>query len=100
MGKMANQKCYYFSPSLFIGFFYFRCMKKLKSIRDYLTVVWIISFVARIISKTTHLFEMPTWVVYFTIATILIVIFLSIVIYILEYKGPSGYRSKRARTKY
>jgi uncharacterized membrane protein YhdT len=49
-------------------------MKKLKSIRDYLAVVWVISFVARIISKTTHLFEIPKWFGYLIIATVLIVI--------------------------
>tara|TARA_B100000959_G_C14658237_1_gene491317 strand:- start:37 stop:237 length:201 start_codon:yes stop_codon:yes gene_type:complete len=62
-------------------------MKKLKSIRDYLTVVWVIGFVARIISKTTHLFEIPKWFGYLIIATVLIVIGLSIFIYVIEKRN-------------
>ena len=65
-------------------FIYFRQMKKLKSIRDYLTVVWGISFIARIISKTTNLFEIPQWVGHLIIVAIIIVIGLSILIYVIE----------------
>ena len=62
-------------------------MKRLKSIRDYLTVVWGISFIARIISKTTNLFEIPKWFGSIIIATILIVIGLSIFIYVIEKRN-------------
>ena len=68
-------------------------MKKLKSIRDYLTVVWVISFIARIISKTTNLFEIPKFIGHLIIATIVIVIGLSIFIYVVEKqnKKPPNY---------
>jgi len=59
-------------------------MKKLKSIRDYLTVVWGISFIARIISKTTNLFEIPKLIGQLIIVAIIIVIGLSILIYVIE----------------
>ena len=59
-------------------------MKKLKSIRDYLTVLWVISFIARIISKTTNLFEIPKLIGHLIIAAIVIVIGLSIFIYVIE----------------
>ena len=59
-------------------------MKKLKSIRDYLTVVWVISFIARIISKTTNLFEILKLIGHLIIATIVLVIGLSIFIYVIE----------------
>ena len=59
-------------------------MKKLKSIRDYLTVVWVISFIVRIISKTTNLFEIAKLIGHLIIAAIVIVIGLSIFIYVIE----------------
>ena len=59
-------------------------MKKLKSIRDYLTLVWVISFIARIISKTTNLFEIPKLIGHLIIVAIIIVIGLSILIYVIE----------------
>ena len=59
-------------------------MKKLKIIRDIFTVIWGISLVARIISKTTNLFEIPKGVGYIIFISVLISIGLSIFIYIKE----------------
>ena len=39
-------------------------MKNLKDIRDVLGAIWIISIVARIISKVTDIYEMPQSVSY------------------------------------
>ena len=59
-------------------------MKKLKIIRDIFTAIWGISIVARIISKTTNLFEIPKGVGYIIFISVLISIGLSIFIYIKE----------------
>lgn len=59
-------------------------MKKLKIIRDIFTVIWGISLVARIISKTTNLFEIPKGIGYIIFISVLISIGLSIFIYIKE----------------
>ena len=62
-------------------------MKKLKSLRAPLAIIWFISIVARIISKTTDLFEIATWFMQITVFIIFTVIGLSIFIYVNERKN-------------
>tara|TARA_B110000003_G_scaffold46810_1_gene45184 strand:- start:393 stop:632 length:240 start_codon:yes stop_codon:yes gene_type:complete len=70
--------------SKFRGHFYIYTkliMKSLKKIRDILSVVWGISIVARIVSKTTNLFEIPKWSGVAILINIFLVILLSVFIY-------------------
>ena len=61
-------------------------MKKLKDLRDILAVIWGISIVARIVSKSTKLYVMPKWSGILIAGIILIVIILSLYIHLKEYK--------------
>tara|TARA_B100001758_G_scaffold101723_1_gene87070 strand:+ start:366 stop:566 length:201 start_codon:yes stop_codon:yes gene_type:complete len=59
-------------------------MKNLKDIRDVLGAIWIISIVARIISKVTDIYEMPQWSEYVIAGIIFLVISLSLYIHLKE----------------
>ena len=56
-------------------------MDILKSIRDYLGVIWALSLLFRIIGKITGVYEIPDWFKFFVFATIAIIIVLSVIIY-------------------
>ena len=62
-------------------FRYIYLVDKLKSIRDYLGVLWALSLLFRIIGKITGIYEIPDWFKFFVFATIAIIIVLSVIIY-------------------
>jgi hypothetical protein len=56
-------------------------MHKLKSIRDYVGVIWALSLLFRIIGKITGIYEIPDWFKFFVFVTIATIIILSGIIY-------------------
>lgn len=61
-------------------------MKKLKEIRDVLSVVWGISIVVRFVGKLTDLYVMPKWSGYVILGIVFTVAILSAYIYFKEKK--------------
>ena len=61
-------------------------MKKLKEIRDVLSVIWGISIVVRVVGKVTDLYVMPKWSGDMIIGIIFTVAILSGYIYFKEKK--------------
>ena len=59
-------------------------MKKLKEIRDVLSVIWGISIVVRVVGKVTDLYVMPKWSGDMIIGIIFTVAILSAYIYFKE----------------
>ena len=59
-------------------------MKKLKTIKNILGVLWGVSIVVRIFGKLTGLYEIPKWSGYLIIATIFLYIVLSLYFYFKE----------------
>jgi hypothetical protein len=62
-------------------------IKKIKLIRDYLSVFWGFSIVYRIFGKVTGLYEVPKWLGLIIFITIMTVILLSARIYFIERKN-------------
>ncbi|MFL2621422.1 MAG: hypothetical protein ACJ0P3_02425 [Flavobacteriaceae bacterium] len=62
-------------------------INKIKSTRDYLSVVWGISIVYRIFGKVTGLYEVPKWLGSIIFVLIITVILLSAAIYFIERKN-------------
>ena len=62
-------------------------IKKIKQIRDYLSVFWGISIVYRIFGKVTGLYEVPKWLGSIIFVIIMTVILLSATIYFIERKN-------------
>jgi|TARA_B100001094_G_scaffold98542_1_gene94753 hypothetical protein len=61
-------------------------VKKLKEIRDVLSVVWGISIVVRFVGKLTDLYVMPKWSGYVILGIVFTVAILSAYIYFKEKK--------------
>lgn len=59
-------------------------IKKIKPIRDYLSVFWGISIVYRIFGKVSGLYEVPKWLGSIIFIVIMTVILLSAAIYFIE----------------
>ena len=62
-------------------------IKKIKPIRDYLSVFWGISIVYSIFGKATGLYEVPKWLGSIIFVIIMTVILLSATIYFIERKN-------------
>jgi hypothetical protein len=62
-------------------------IKKIKPIRDYVSVFWGISIVYRIFGKVTGLYEVPKWLGSIIFVIIITVILLSAAIYFIERKN-------------
>jgi hypothetical protein len=62
-------------------------IKKIKLIRDYLSVFWGFSIVYRIFGKVTGLYEVPKWLGLIIFIIIMTVILLSARIYFIERKN-------------
>jgi hypothetical protein len=62
-------------------------IKKIKLIRDYLSVFWGFSIVYRILGKVTGLYEVPKWLGLIIFIIIMTVILLSARIYFIERKN-------------
>ena len=62
-------------------------IKKIKPIRDYLSVFWGISIIYRIFGKVTGLYEVPKWLSLIIFVIMTTVILLSAAIYFIERKN-------------
>lgn len=62
-------------------------IKKIKQIRDYLSIFWGISIVYRIFGKVTGLYKVPKWLGTIIFVIIMTVILLSVTIYFIERKN-------------
>jgi len=68
-------------------------IKKIKAIRDYLSIFWGISLVYRIIGKVTGLYEVPKWLGAIISAVIGTVLLLSVLIYLIKKKNKKDTES-------
>ena len=65
-------------------------IKKIKPIRDYLSVFWGISIIYRIFGKVTGLYEVPKWLSLIIFVIMTTVILLSAAIYFIERKNKKS----------